>query len=104
MRAIYPDPYRCRECSAIGRVVDSKARQGFRWRRHHCLRCGYRWSSWHSLINVAKVIARKRRGISSRPVTASAPTPTPPAPTPPTPPATGTARPTRVSRSRYLTG
>lgn len=104
MKRAYPDPERCGQCGMRGRVVESKPRIGFRWRRHKCLRCGSRWSSYQSLINVAPVIARRRRGTPApkpaAPAPVSPPAPLPAATRPVVEPMASPAR--RTSRSRYL--
>ena len=46
------DPETCRHCeSDQTHVFDSRRRIGFRWRRHVCEACGYRWTSFQTLID-----------------------------------------------------
>jgi transcriptional regulator NrdR family protein len=45
------DPERCRVCEQRGKVIDSRVSpRGYRRRRHICLSCERRWTSYQSLI------------------------------------------------------
>lgn len=46
-----PDPEHCRLCHGDSQVIDSKPHPGYRYRRHECLECGYRWSTYQIKID-----------------------------------------------------
>ena len=59
MRSIkLPDPEKCRICKTRGRVCDSRARPAFRWRRHLCPKCGFRWSTYQTVLNPRRLTVR----------------------------------------------
>lgn len=58
-----PDPEQCHQCAGDGRVVkghivNTEPRHGYRWRRHECPQCGYRWTSWQMVINPSRLTPR----------------------------------------------
>ncbi len=44
------NPDHCR-CGGVGRVIDSRSRNGYRQRRHCCQACGRRWNSYQTTIH-----------------------------------------------------
>lgn len=36
-------------------VIDSRAKDGYRYRRHRCLECDARWNSYESLIDPRRI-------------------------------------------------
>jgi uncharacterized protein (DUF983 family) len=50
------DPDVCK-CGGPGRFVKRRRGKGFLSRRHECVRCGHRWTSYQSLINPKKLRA-----------------------------------------------
>lgn len=52
------DPYLCPKCHIRGRVIDSRQRNGYRYRAHACGVCGLHWPSYHSRLNVRRAILK----------------------------------------------
>lgn len=54
------DPDRCKHCDGPGRVVNTRTREGHRWRRRECATCTitvdgkvkpYRWNTYETIID-----------------------------------------------------
>lgn len=58
-----PDPEQCSKCSGHGTVYYSVKKPGYRYQRRKCLTCGWRWTTFISIINPAKIrfVPTKRR-------------------------------------------
>jgi len=52
------DPDVCRDGHRHTKVLSRRRRRGFFYRRHACLVCGHRWTSYQSLINPKRVHLR----------------------------------------------
>lgn len=52
---------RCPECGSwqVG-VVDTRERDGYRWRRYHCRTCGVRFNTKETVMKVGKEARRER--------------------------------------------
>ena len=59
------DPELCPECRQKGatkqsiRQFSKRLKQFYRWRRHRCVQCDRRWSSWQYAISPRKLRARR---------------------------------------------
>lgn len=102
-RIIFQDPERCRGCGVKGRVVESRRGKGYRKRRRQCFACQITWTTYESLINVQRAMARKRREVLADDRSSSAVV-SPPATNQPKPPIPSQPRRGRAAHSRYLTG
>lgn len=51
------DPDVCEHplCGGLSRVINKRRRPGYIWRRHACLKCGRRWTSWQYLVHPRNV-------------------------------------------------
>lgn len=63
-----PDPQTCKHCGNKGKVIDSRPRDGFWWRRRQCRTCTvtedgttrpHRWNSYETLADPRKEASTK---------------------------------------------
>lgn len=67
MRVRTPDPIACPTCRTPGRVIDSRAKDGYRYRRHTCPACGARWTTYQFRLRSARrlrIVTRQTREIT----------------------------------------
>lgn len=52
-----PDPQTCKHCGERGKVIDSRPRDGYWWRRRECQTCRdaigrpVRWSTYETIVD-----------------------------------------------------
>ena len=55
-----PDPEKCKRCQSDSKVIDSRPFPGYRYRRHECLSCGFRWPTYQMVISPHRITFKVR--------------------------------------------
>ena len=55
------DPEHCRVDGTRGTVIETRLATSWRYRRHECPTCGYRWTSYQMLVNPRRLRQTPRK-------------------------------------------
>lgn len=51
MRLRLLPPESCPACDTHGRVIDTRRKTAYTWRRHVCPACNRRWTTWQTTVD-----------------------------------------------------